>query len=75
MFVRMFELVLVAVFIWTLVTQMVIPYATTRPMFPIFRRKRLLEAEMAKAHEEVDEAYLEQRIADIRKPPRKKRTN
>ena len=65
--VAVLEIALAVLVVLTGVTQLVVPLWRGPPVFPLFRRERKLEAELADASEEVVEADLERQIAEKRR--------
>lgn len=62
--VALLELVVIASLLYLGVTQMVLPLWRDTPLFPMFRRERRLQHELAEATEEVVEAELEKKIVE-----------
>lgn len=58
------ELVLVSLLFYLGVTQIILPLWRDTLLFPVFRRERRLQHELAEANEKVVEAGLEQEIAE-----------
>ena len=63
MIVVFIDLVLAAVLLYIGVTQVILPLWREVPLFPMFRREKVLRHELAEATEEVVEAELENQIA------------
>jgi hypothetical protein len=59
---RFAELVVLFLGALFLVTQVLLPALTGRPLVPILRRRRKLEAKLARARETKDERNLEKQI-------------
>ena len=62
--VFLMELVVTVSLLYLGVTQVVLPLWRDTPLFPIFRRERRLQHDLAEATENVVEAELEKRIAE-----------
>ena len=62
--VFLMELVVTVSLLYLGVTQVVLPLWRGKPLFPIFRRERRLQHDLAEATENVVEAELEKRIAE-----------
>lgn len=62
--VALLELVVSAFLLYLGVTQVVLPLWRDTPLFPMFRRERRLQYELAEATEEVVEAGLEKKIVE-----------
>ncbi|HEY4521682.1 MAG TPA: hypothetical protein VJH05_00905 [Candidatus Paceibacterota bacterium] len=62
--VTLAELVIMALLFYLGVTQVVLPLWRDTPLFPMFRRERRLQHELAEATEKVVEAELEQKVAE-----------
>ena len=62
--VTLAELVIMATLFYLGVTQVVLPLWRDTPLFPIFRRERRLQHELAEATEKVVEAKLEKQIVE-----------
>ena len=61
------DLLLVATVILVGVTQLLIPLLRGRPIFPIFRRERILVSEIAEAEADLEQAKLERRLEETRR--------
>lgn len=61
------DLLLVATVVIVGVTQLVIPLLRGRPIFPILRRERMLEREIAEANADLEQARLERELEDKRR--------
>ena len=61
------DLLFVATVLIVGVTQLVIPILRGRPIFPIFRRERMLVSEIAEAEADLEQAKLERRLEDTRR--------
>lgn len=73
MLLRVLEWIVITVIIVGLISQVVIPMWRNLPVFPIFRRRRILEQNLRKVNELGDDAKLEAEIKDARKGARKPR--
>ena len=62
--VALVELVVTALLLYLGVSQVVLPLWRDTPLFPMFRRERRLQHELAEATEKVVEAELEEKIAE-----------
>lgn len=62
--VALLELVVVALLLYLGISQVVLPLWRDTPLFPMFRRERRLQHELAEATEKVVEAELEKKIAE-----------
>jgi len=62
--VTLVELVVMASLLYLGVTQVILPLWRDTPLFPMFRRERRLQHDLAEATENVVEAELEKRIAE-----------
>ena len=61
------DLLLVATVVLVGVTQLLIPLLRGRPIFPIFRRERILVSEIAEAEADLEQAKLERRLEETRR--------
>jgi len=61
---RLLYFIGVAVFLFTLFTQIVIPSIRGTKLFPIFRRKSKLQAAIAEAEERKEEVLLEKELVE-----------
>ena len=62
--VTLVELVVMALLFYLGVTQVILPLWRNTPLFPMFRRERCLQHDLAEATEKVVEAELEKKIAE-----------
>lgn len=62
MFLRLLEFVIVFFIIWTAIIQMLIPLMRGKPMFPIFRKQKDLEAKIAENMQTLHELDLEKKV-------------
>lgn len=60
--IRVLEVASVLLLILFVVTQVIWPMYRNRPLFPIFRKRAVLERDLAQAHEARDEKELERTI-------------
>lgn len=68
---RLFEMALGAIFLFLIITQVLVPAVKGSPLFPIFRRRAELQQELVRVNEEEQNAKLEadlkRRQADLAK--------
>ena len=57
------DFLVTALVILVVITQVLFPAISGTPLFPFFRRRRVLEQKLAEAKEKVVEAELEQSVA------------
>lgn len=62
MLVPLIELMLLCLVLSFFITQIIMPYLSGHPMFPILRRRTRLESKMRKAREKYDETVMEGQI-------------
>lgn len=71
MFLRILELIVFILFVWMVISQILIPAIFARPSWPLFRRKKL-ENKLAEAKEELDQIKL---VEAIKKTERESEEN
>lgn len=57
-----FEMLMVSVLVWTLITQISIPIFRGTRLFPMFRKEEKLKNELANINQEILEKNIEQKI-------------
>lgn len=69
-FLEIFMIVLIAFFV---VSQVIVPFLFKTPLFPLFRKRIILETELREVREEKETLAIEKEIAEIRETINKER--
>jgi len=67
MFIRVVELVMIIVILLFLLQQVLWPALTSRPLFPMFRKKPKAVASLQKAREDLDVRNINKQVNKIRR--------